>query len=36
MLKKIRVHRRLKIEGIPDFLEEKKAFVAQKNWLIGE
>ena len=35
MLKKLRVHRRLKIEGIPNFLEGKKDFVAPENWLIG-
>lgn len=36
MLKKLRVHRRLKIGGIPDFLEGKKGFVAPANWLIGD
>jgi arylsulfatase A-like enzyme len=36
MLKRMKAHRRLKIEGIPHFLEGKEGFVAPKNWLITE
>jgi hypothetical protein len=36
MLDRMRNHRRLKIKGIPDFLEGKKGFVAPKEWLISE
>lgn len=34
MLKRMQEHRRLKISGIPDFLEGKKGFVAPKDWVI--
>jgi arylsulfatase B len=36
MLGRMQDHRRLKIKGIPDFLEGKKGFVAPKEWLITE
>jgi arylsulfatase B len=36
MLKRMKAHRRLKIDGIPNFLEGKKGFVAPKDWLITE
>ena len=36
MLERLRKHRRLKIDGIPDFLEGKKGFVAPKEWLISK
>lgn len=34
MLKRLQAHRRLKIGGVPDFLEGKKVFVAPKDWVI--
>ena len=36
MLRRMKDHRRLKIAGIPDFLEGKKGFVAPKNWVITD
>jgi arylsulfatase B len=36
MLERLHAHRRLKINGIPDFLEGKNGFVAPKEWLITE
>jgi arylsulfatase A-like enzyme len=34
MLKRLQKFRRLKIDGIPDFLEGKKGFVAPMDWVI--
>ncbi len=34
MLKRLQVFRRLKIDGIPDFLEGKKGFEAPRDWMI--
>ena len=36
MLTKLQEHRRLKIDGIPDFMESRKGFVAPKDWIIKE
>ncbi len=34
LLKRLQAHRRLKIEGIPDFLEGKEGFVAPREWKV--
>jgi arylsulfatase A-like enzyme len=34
MLKRLQTFRRLKIDGIPDFLEGKRGFEAPKDWMI--
>ena len=34
MLKRLQKFRRLKTDGIPDFLEGKKGFVAPVDWVI--
>lgn len=36
MLMTLQEHRRLKIKGIPDFMADRKGFVAPKNWHIAE
>ena len=36
MLESLRNHRRLKIPGIPDFMEGRQGFVAPENWTIRD
>ena len=36
LLKKLKSHRRLKLEGIPNFREGHKGFVAPKDWVIAD
>ena len=36
MLARMKAHKRLQLDGVPDFMEGREGFVAPEDWVIGD